>query len=240
MCVVRASTRHESSTSPQRTLRAGTLSRILFLKGEDATSTMWSSEHTPVLVPVNIGDAYWSGEFSAPHSPVHVEPICPQPPSRRAKSRGGEVGKMVQERMGEEKKQRQVDEQERGRTVGKKRAVFGAVRRLLSRSRSASRSGRERSISLDYARVGSPTTVGSSSTYNSEPAPRLLFLARPKSKASATAGRDGCADRPRPDRLGREENFHLAMDNKLVHMAFAAFCKKTFAAENIEFVRQVR
>lgn len=209
---------------------------------------MWSNEHTPVLVrAVNIGDSYWSREFAAPHSPVHVERSCARTATYVGSmlSSGGELDKiLVAERMSEEKQRRQVQQEERGRTVGKKRAVFGAVRRLLSRSRSASKetslAGRERSISLDYSgATGASTTADSSSTatYNSEPAPRRLY----KSTASAAASsrREGCADRPRSDRLGREENFHLAMDNKLVHVAFAAFCKKTFAAENIEFVRQV-
>lgn len=217
---------------------------------------MWSSDDQyspPVLVPVNIGDSYWSGEFAAPHSPVQVEPsCCARTASIGSLSSGGELDKILKERIMEDEKQRR-DAQERGRTVGKKRAVFGAVRRLLSRSRSASKetaqSGRGRSVSLDYtggAAVSTPTAADHSSTatttYKSEPAPapRRLFSHRSKSKAASTAsGREGCADRPRSERLGREENFHLAMDNKLVHVAFAAFCKKTFAAENIEFVRQV-
>lgn len=214
---------------------------------------MWSSEHTPVLAPVDIGDSYWSGEFAAPHSPMQVDPSCARTASIGSLSSGGgePVDNILKERImaEEEEDQRRRVVQERGRTAGKKRAVFGAVRRLLSRSRSASkgpsRLGRDRSISLDYARASASTTTTTTAagvdntTYNSVPGPRRLFSPRPHPTAASATGREGCADRPRSDRLGREENFHLAMDNKLVHMAFAAFCKKTFAAENIEFVRQV-
>lgn len=228
---------------------------------------MWSSSEgaPPVLIPVNIGDARWSGELSAPHSPLRVvDASCGSTVSIDSLSSGGELDRMLKERFLEQEEDKNpktkhpVVQQQRGRTVGRKRAVLGAVRRLLSRSRSASkdasRSVRERSVSLDYARRARASTTAAedgTTSYNSEPAPRRLFsaggpnekIAAASTAAAAAAARredSGCSDdRPRSDRLGREENFHLAMDNKLVHMFFAAFCKKTFAAENIEFVRQV-
>lgn len=160
-------------------------------------------------------------------------------------SSSGGVDKIPEERISEEPQKKQVAVgPERGRTAGKKRAVFGAlgaVGRLLSRSRSASkkvpRSDRDdRTISEDCPHGGSVNKRIIS--YNSEPNATRRFLYRPRAKSSMTAtGRAGCVDRP-PS--GREENFHLAMENKLVHLAFHQYCKKSHAVENVSFVQEVR
>lgn len=185
-----------------------------------------------------------------------MEPSCPS--FKAAGSVGSadcSADKIVMDRTEAEPPQRQQAVQERrGRTAGKKRAVFGGVRQLLlSRSRSASRerarsAPRERSFSSSASQptadddCDDATTAADAdeSRFKTAPAPRRLFSSRQRGVPAEEAEEaGGCAERPRSDRMGREDNFHVAMDNKLVHAAFASFCKKTLAWENIEFVLQV-
>lgn len=216
---------------------------------------MWSSsqETTPILTPP-------SCSWILP-DPSPVEPRCPTYASLGSiESATCDVDKIVMERMEADAgpppppPQQQEEQLQRGRTVGKKRAVFGRVRQLLlSRSRSASRDGsspssaRERSFSSSSMFSAPEDAVAQATVdgkaFKTSPAPRRLFLSR-KAGAPATEEAEemggSAAERPRPDRrMGREENFFAAMGNKLVHAAFAAFCKKTLSWENIEFVLQV-
>ncbi len=216
---------------------------------------MWSSQATPVLTPP-------SHSWILPE-PSPMEPSCPSFKALGSvESEGCRVDKIVMERVEaaeppqrqqQQPVRRQHQQQQRGRTAGKKRAVFGGVRQLLlSRSRSASRERprsvpRERSFSSaplpdDDKNFCDDTTavIADESRFQTAPAPRRLFSSRHRRVQAAEAEEtEGGAERPRSDRMGREENFHAAMENKQVHEAFAAFCKKTLAWENIEFVLQV-
>ncbi|CBN78214.1 hypothetical protein Esi_0103_0078 [Ectocarpus siliculosus] len=74
--------------------------------------------------------------------------------------------------------------------------------------------------------------------------PRGVFSAASWPKAAAAAGSSAsgsnqCGGRS-SHRGRREENFHAAMDNRLVYMAFSSFCNKNLSSENVEFVLQVR
>lgn len=236
-----------------------------------STNEMWASPHnnkTPVLttpatgLTTPIGSSSWSDEtYYAGHSPGRVElelGTCPHVADIGSLTMINSAGGCQQEE--EDQQQQQQAQQQRGRTAGKKRAVFGTMRRLLSRSRSASkespRPGVWRSSSLRApaaaAQQSSTTMMGKNDNcFRSEFAGRRLFSLRATSRSRTTqttttmaagGGEDdpeGYESSPRSDRGGREENFHIAMENKLVHMAFTAFCKKTLSSENVEFVRQV-
>lgn len=54
---------------------------------------------------------------------------------------------------------------------------------------------------------------------------------------SSVRGNDLCCHRPRSD--GRLENFHRALKNKLVEVAFRDFCTRSLCVENLDFVQQV-
>lgn len=124
-----------------------------------------------------------------------------------------------------------------GRTGrSRRRAVLSRVRRLLSRSRSASveppfaRLGRgpaalqrDKAPTCSHRLLDVETALGRPARVNAPPA----IVAR---KVPHPAG-----VRARSDRV---ENFHRALDNELVSQAFGEFCKKTLSSENVEFVRQ--
>lgn len=262
---------------------------------------MWPDEHTPAdTIGLSTPEGRsWSSDssssyHSSPMSGVRVESplgICLPHDHIAASigsltilnnSAGREVDDILKERITDYEQQdddQQQQQQQRGRMAGKKRAVFGRMQRLLSRSRSASKEverfraaaagggggggagGAQRVFSLRgpapaaaarrVLSLRSTKGNNSSSRFRSEFVGRRLYSLQSKSTTSeppATAkdgeGSEGygygrSSSPGSQHRAGREENFHLAMKNKLVRSAFTAFCERTLSSENVEFVRQV-
>eukprot|EP00904_Undaria_pinnatifida_P003790 jgi/Undpi1/13411/HiC_scaffold_8.g03070.m1 len=175
-----------------------------------------------------------------------------------------------QQQQQQERQQQQEQELSAPRTAirpSKKRStVVGTVCRLLSRSRPATATSS--STAAAAAKAAATTRRAPSSAATTAPTPppksprsssRMLFpnkqlSHRPRSLSpvyastgsagSAPLGVGGCNNnssnnhnRPRSDQV---ENFHRALDNELVRLAFGDFCTKTLTSENVEFVRQVR
>ena len=174
-----------------------------------------------------------------------------------------------QQQQQQERQQQQEQELSAPRTAirpSKKRStVVGTVCRLLSRSRPATATSS--STAAAAAKAAATTRRAPSSAATTAPTPppksprsssRMLFpnkqlSHRPRSLSpvyastgsagSAPLGVGGCNNnssnnhnRPRSDQV---ENFHRALDNELVRLAFGDFCTKTLTSENVEFVRQV-
>ncbi|CAN0008980.1 unnamed protein product, partial [Scytosiphon promiscuus] len=223
---------------------------------------MWSSEHTPVLsAPVSVVaspvNRPW-GHFSARQSPAAIIGV----------PAGCRMETILKERLPDEQQQQRhqrPSQHPRPSARSNKRAIFGRFRDMLSRSRSSSQGPAKpsgvRPSSLDAsATVRRPAIDSSDSNMcRSAPVPRRLQKMATTTTTTTTAakttereeeeqdragggGGGGPGEKPKTptERGGREENFHAAMDNEFVHVAFAAFCKRTLSSENVEFVRQVR
>ncbi|CAM9187510.1 unnamed protein product [Ectocarpus sp. 13 AM-2016] len=168
----------------------------------------------------------------------------------------------------EEQQQQQQRQQRQPRSTSrsKKIALLGGLRGMIARSRS---SGNKDTAAAGSAMLGTkyPAYLFAAedaehlaansvvnrindddpATYNNifeNSPPRNVFSAASCPKATAVAGSPAsgsnqCGGRP-SHRMRREENFHAAMDNRLVYTAFSSFCNKTLSSENVEFVLQVR
>ncbi|CAM9394905.1 unnamed protein product [Ectocarpus sp. 6 AP-2014] len=164
----------------------------------------------------------------------------------------------------EEQHQQQQQRQPRSTSRSKKVAILGGLRGMIARSRASGNKGTAAAGSAaagttspdlfaaedaEHLAANSAVNVNHDdpATYNNifeNSPPRNVFSAASWPKAAAAAGSPAsgsnqCGGRPSHPR-GREENFHAAMDNRLVYMAFSSFCNKTLSSENVEFVLQVR
>lgn len=165
----------------------------------------------------------------------------------------------------EEEQQQQQQQQPRSTSRSKKIALLGGLRGMIARSRpsgnkdktaaaGSSSSAGTTSPDLfaeDAQHLAANTGVNvinreESATCNNiieNSPPRHTFSAASWPKAAAApgnpaSGRNQCGGR-QSHQGSREDNFHAAMDNRLVHMAFSSFCNKTLSLENVEFVLQV-
>lgn len=115
-----------------------------------------------------------------------------------------------------------------------KRAIaFGRLRKFLSRSRSASpsaTSGKTTSWQGFSVKSGKPSCPREEAKKSTPLLPSPVKVEDPIKPAT----RHG---RPRS---GRVENFHRALDNEIICLAFERFCQRTLSSENMGFVRQVR
>ncbi|CAM9559230.1 unnamed protein product, partial [Ectocarpus sp. 12 AP-2014] len=168
----------------------------------------------------------------------------------------------------QQQQQQQQQRQPRSTSRSKKIALLGGLRGLITRSRSSgnkdaaaagsatilgTKSPADLFAAEDAEHLAANTAVNGinhdddTATYNNifgNSPPRNVFSAASWPKATAAAGSPAsgsnqCGGRP-SHRMRREENFHAAMDNRLVYTAFSSFCNKTLSSENVEFVLQVR
>lgn len=137
----------------------------------------------------------------------------------------------------------------RGERLSTRQAVFNKVRRLLPQSwpqRSRSASTEPRGV---HTTAACPAAVNAPDGRENKTSRRLFEVevqtpprlrvgsVRPAVVPGTTVPSPISTRRPRSDRV---EEFHRALDNELVRLAFGRFCKKTLSSENVEFVRKVR
>lgn len=157
----------------------------------------------------------------------------------------------------EEKTNAKIDEMlgkhsaAQGERLSTTQAVFNKVRRLLPQSwpqRSRSASAEPRGV---HTTAACPAAVNAPDGQENKTSRRLFqvevqtpprlrvgtVLPAAVPGTTTTVPSPTSTRRPRSDRV---EEFHRALDNEPVRLAFGRFCKKTLSSENVEFVRKVR